>query len=138
MSIGWFLSHHEFSPSNCGEFSVGDIILSPCEIFVNTYYLKKIIYGWMIPWHDQPMKRTKNRIISMNCIEKWMKSNGLTIPLIASKCGIPESIVRNWVSQKEIPMKFANCLQELLQDRTTLLSSALEGIAMKGSNLISL
>ena len=68
----------------------------------------------MIPWHYQPMKRTKNRIISMNCIEKWMKSNGLTIPLVASKCGIPESIVRNWISQKEIPVKFANCLQELI------------------------
>lgn len=50
----------------------------------------------------------------MSCIEKWMISNGLTISIISTKCGIPESTVRNWISQKEIPMKLANCLQELM------------------------
>lgn len=50
----------------------------------------------------------------MNCIEIWMKSNDLTIPVVASECGIPESTVRKWMSQKEISVKFASCLQELI------------------------
>ena len=41
--------------------------------------------------------------ISKECIENWMRFNGLTYSMIASQCRITECIVLKWVSQKDIP-----------------------------------
>lgn len=63
------------------------------------------------------MNSTGDQEISGNNFEKWMTANHLSYSAIASICGVSEGTVRRWISQKETPKRFLNCLNRLVQSR---------------------
>jgi transposase len=56
------------------------------------------------------MNATEDQEILEVGFEKWMTANHLSYSSIATICGVSEDIVHSWISQKEIPKQFLECL----------------------------
>lgn len=49
-----------------------------------------------------------------NSVKLWLKSNGLDYRWIAEQCGVSEITVRNWMSQKNIPLLKQQLLERVM------------------------
>ena len=50
------------------------------------------------------MSNAGDQSIFKNAVKQWLKSQGLDYKWMADQCGVSEITVRNWMSQKSIPV----------------------------------
>lgn len=48
-------------------------------------------------------------------IEEMIMHCDLKYSVIAEKCGVSEVTVRNWISQREIPIRFLHCMTDIIK-----------------------